>query len=50
IMGMYALIFVVVRKRQKMLRNGELGQTFNDRNQRRELLQNLKVIRMLVVV
>jgi G protein-coupled receptor 103 len=50
IMGMYALIFVVVRKRQKMLRNGELGQICNGRNQRRELLQNLKVIRMLVVV
>jgi hypothetical protein len=47
---MYALIFVVVHKRQKMLRNGELGQTFNDRNQRSAFRQNLKTIRMLLVV
>jgi hypothetical protein len=50
ILIMYALIFVVVHKRQKMLRNGELGQTFNDRNQRNTLRQNVKTIRMLLVV
>jgi hypothetical protein len=50
ILIMYALIFVVVHKRQKMLRNGELGQTFNDRNQQRAFLQNLKTIRVLLVV
>jgi hypothetical protein len=50
ILIMYALIFVVVHKRQKMLRNGELGQTFNDRNQRSAFLQNLKTIRMLLFV
>ncbi|CAB4028620.1 5-hydroxytryptamine receptor 1-like [Paramuricea clavata] len=50
ILVMYALIFVVVHKRQKMLRNGELGQTCNDRNQRRAFLQDLKTIRMLLVV
>jgi hypothetical protein len=50
ILIMYALIFVVVHKRQKMLRNGELGQTFNDRNQRSAFRQNLKTLRMLLVV
>jgi hypothetical protein len=50
ILIMYALIFVVVYKRQKMLRNGELGQTFNGRNQRSAFRQNLKTIRMLLVV
>ena len=33
-----------------MLRNGELGQTFDDRNQLTVLRQDLKVIRMLLVV
>jgi hypothetical protein len=47
---LYALIFVVVHKRQKMLRNGELGQTCNDRNQRSAFLQDLKAVRMLLVV
>ena len=47
---MYTLIFVVAHKRQKMLRNGELGQTCGDRNQRTVLRQDLKVIRMLLVV
>ena len=47
---MYILIFVVAHKRQKMLRNGELGQTCDDRNQRTVFLQDLKVIRMLLVV
>jgi hypothetical protein len=50
ILVMYALVFVVVHKRQKMLRNGELGQTCNDRNQRNAFLQDLKAIRMLLVV
>ena len=50
ILVMYALIFVVVHKRQKMLRNGELGQTCNDGNQRSAFLQDLKTIRMLLVV
>ena len=47
---MYILIFVAAHKRQKMLRNGELGQTCDDRNQRTVFLQDLKVIRMLLVV
>ena len=47
---MYALIFVVVDKQQKMLRNVELGQTPNVQNQRSALLHDLKTIRMLVVV
>ena len=47
---MYARIFVVVHKRQKMLRNGELGETPNDQNQRTAFLQDLKVIRMLLAV
>jgi hypothetical protein len=50
ILVMYALIFVVVHKRQKMLRNGELGQTCNDQNQRSAFLQDLKAIRMLLVI
>ena len=50
ILVMYSLIFVVVHKRQKMLRNGELGQICNDQNQRSAFLQDLKAIRMLVVV
>jgi hypothetical protein len=50
ILVMYALIFVVVHKRQKMLRNGELSQTYNHRNQRSAFRQDLKVIRMLLVV
>ena len=50
ILIMYALIFVVVHKRQKMRRNGELGQIFHDRNQQSALRQNLKTIRVLFVV
>jgi hypothetical protein len=50
ILVMYALIYVVVHKRQKMLRNGELSQTRNDQNQRSAFLQDLKVIRMLLIV
>jgi hypothetical protein len=47
---MYTLIFLVAHKRQKMLRNGGLGQTSNNPNQRSAVLQDLKVIRMLLVV
>jgi hypothetical protein len=47
---MYTLIFLVAHKRQKMLRNGGLGQTSNILNQRSALLQDLKVIQMLLVV
>ena len=50
ILVMYILIFVAAHKRQKMLQNGELGQTCDDRNQRTVFLQDLKVIRMLLVV
>jgi hypothetical protein len=47
---MYTLLFLVTHKRQKMLRNGALGETSNNLNQRSALLQDLKVIRMLLVV
>ena len=50
ILIMYALIFVVAHKRQKMLRNGELGQTCTVENQRSALRQDLKIVRMLLVV
>ena len=50
ILVMYTFIFVAAHKRQKMLRKGELGQTCDDRNQRTVFLQDLKVIRMLLVV
>ena len=45
---MYALIFVVAHKRQKMLRNGELGET--GQYQRSVLRQDLKNVRMLLIV
>ena len=48
ILIMYALIFVVAHKRQKMLRNGELGET--GQNQRSVLHQDLKNVRMLLTV
>ncbi|XP_028398858.1 trace amine-associated receptor 5-like [Dendronephthya gigantea] len=44
---MYVLIFLVAHKRQKMRRNGELGQT---RSQRTALYEDLKVIKMLMIV
>ena len=50
ILIMYALIFVVAHKRQKMLRNGELGQTCTVQNQRSALRQDLKIVRMLLIV
>ena len=48
ILIMYALIFVVAHKRQKMLRNGELGET--GQSQRSVLRQDLKIVRMLLIV
>ena len=50
IMIMYARILVVAHKRQKMLRNGELGETSTGRNQRSVLRQDLKNVRMLLIV
>ena len=47
---MYALIFVIAHKRQKMLRNGELGETSTGQNQRSVLRQDLKIVRMLLAV
>ena len=47
---MYARIFVVAHKRQKMLRNGELGETSTRQNQRSVLRQDLKIVRMLLTV
>ena len=50
IVVMYTRIFFVAHKRQKMWRNGELGQTCNNRSQRSAFHQDLKAIRMLLVV
>ena len=50
ILIMYALIFMVIHKRQKMLRNGELGKTLYNQSQRTVLFQDLKVIRMPLAV
>ena len=50
ILVMYVLIFTIAHKRQKMLLNGQLGEICNDRNQRTVFHQDLKVIRMLLVV
>ena len=47
---MYVRIFVVVHKRQKMLRNGELGETSSGQGQRSVLRQDLKIVRMLLIV
>lgn len=49
-MVMYVLIYLVTHKRQKMLRNGQLGQMLNDQNHRATYLQDLKVIRLFLVV
>ena len=48
ILIMYALIFVAAHKRQKMLRNGELGET--GQNQRSVLRQDLKKVWMFLIV
>ena len=51
ILVMYALIFCVAHRRNKMILNGELGrQTFSNQNQRNALRKDVKVIRMLMVV
>ena len=47
---LYVRIFVVAHKRQKMLRNGELGETSTGQNQRSVLRQDLKIVRMLLIV
>lgn len=47
---MYVLIFIVAHKRQKMLRNGELGEMSNVRNQRTALRQDVRGIRMLFLI
>ena len=47
---MYARIFIVAHKRQKMLRNGELGETSTGQNQRNVLRQDIKIVRMLLIV
>ena len=47
---MYARIFVVAHKRQKMLRYGELGGTSTGQNQRSVLSHDLKIVRMLLIV
>ena len=47
---MYVLIFTVAHKRHKMVRNGELGQTSNAREQRTALRNDLKVVSMLLLV
>ena len=47
---MYVRIFVVAHKRQKMLRNGELGETSSGQSQRSVLRQDLKIVRMLLIV
>ena len=50
IMIMYARIFIVAHERQKMLRNGELGETSTGQNQRSVLRQDIKIVRMLLIV
>ena len=46
----YARIFVVAHQRQKMLQNGELGETSIGQKQRSVLRQDLKIVRMLLIV
>ena len=50
ILIMYARIFAVAHKRQKMLRNGELGETSTGQNQRSVFRHDLKNVRMLLIV
>ena len=47
---MYARIFVVAHKRQKMFQNGELGEASTGQSQRSVLRQDLKIVRMLFIV
>ena len=50
ILNMYTLIFVVAHKRQKRLRNGELGESHNHQIRQSTFRQDLKAIKMLLVV
>ena len=52
ITAMYTSIFYIAHKRQKMIRNGALGQSVaaDDQVRRKALLQDLKIIRMLALV
>ena len=52
ITAMYTSIFYIAHKRQKMIRNGALGETVaaDHQFQRKALLQDLKIIRMLALV
>ena len=47
---MYARIFVLAHQRQKMVRNGELGETSTGQNQRSALRHDLKIAQMLLIV
>ena len=46
----YSYSFVVAHKGQKMLRNGELGEISTGQSQRSVLRQDLKIVRMLLIV
>ena len=50
ILIMYAFIFLLAHKRNKMLANGKLGRAFDHHHQQTALRQDMKVIRMLLVV
>ena len=50
ILAMNARIFAVAHKRQKMLRNGELGESSTGQNQRSVFHQDLKNVGMLLIV
>ena len=50
ILVMYALIFAVAHKRQKILRKGELGVASTVQKERSVLLQDLKIVRMLLMI
>ena len=50
ILVMYAFTFMVIRKRQKKMRNGQLGEILSNQSQKKVFLQDIKVIRMLFIV
>ena len=50
IMIMYARIFVIAHKRLKMLRNGEVSETGTGQIKKSVLRQDLKIVRMLLIV
>ncbi|XP_028398863.1 adenosine receptor A2b-like [Dendronephthya gigantea] len=50
ILVMYVFIFLVTHRRNKMLLNGEFGQTLNSQSKRTALRQDLKAIKTLFVV